>query len=169
MSMNAQKLNQLLFFPLVSALFIALPSAAGPHSAAGPKIEEPRAPLETSCSCMLGPVVPAITPVGVDKSAKMQKEWSEWHKRAEKLFNERFRVASRQFRSIGRPLSCQISFQVEPDAHVSDIHIATPSVFALFNVCLMQMVKALDHNEKLAFPAHSSIRAVTMTATFKWK
>jgi hypothetical protein len=169
MSMNAQKLNQFLFFPLISALLIALPSVAGPHSAAGPKLEEPRAPLETSCSCMLGPIVPANTPMGIDKSAKMQKQWSDWHERAEKLFNERFRIASRQFRSIGRPLSCQISFQVEPNAHVSDTHIVTPSVFALFNVCLMQMVDALDLNEKLAFPAHTSIRAVTMTATFKWK
>lgn len=151
-------------------LSLALPSLAAPHSAAAElKLEEPRAPLVTSCICKLEPVVPASAPLSIDHSSKMQKEWCEWHRRAEKLFNERFRLVSRQFRSIGRQLSCRISFQVEPDAHLSDIHIVTPSVFALFNVCLMQMVKALEHNEKLAFPAHSSIRAVTMTATFKWK
>lgn len=90
--------------------------------------------------------------------------WDEWHKRVAEAIFIRFDAYAQK--AFTRPLSCQAAYTVTRDRQITNVRLLQKSPNTVFNSMLLLVLKSMNGNPILDYPAGSQRLSVEKTGTF---
>jgi len=115
------------------------------------------------------PKVPGYgQPIDEQQAVEFKAKWDAWHKRVAALIYTRFNQAAQKLFKKSPSLRCQIGYMIASDGRVGQVRVMESSSNAAYDGMIISIIKSIEHDPILEFPAGSMRKFTEKSGTFTW-